>query len=79
MFFELSKVGTATGPVLHLDVYGRQEPFLLLDNSHLQGLDELNLDNRSLCSSWTCLHQGQELHLEISTLQRPALHLNVYI
>ncbi len=101
-FFELSKVGTATWPVLHLDVSilqrsvryldvsTQQGTVLLLDvstpqgpelhldgmcinKSKLQGLDELNLDNRSLCFSWTFLHQGQELHLEMSTLQRPVL------
>jgi hypothetical protein len=80
-----------TMPELHLDLSSLQSPVLHLDGFPLQGT-ELNMvlsgQVACMCCSWTYLYTlqrpvhiyslGPDLHLEGSTLQIPALPLDVF-
>ncbi len=78
-------VSTQQGPELHLDVSTLQRPLLRLDISSKQR-PELYLERvrRTVACAglyMSILHTahsiGPELHLHLSTLQRPLLHLYV--
>jgi hypothetical protein len=80
-------MSTTQGPELHLDVYvsGQYDPLQLLDVSTSKGHElQMNIPRRQkpVLLQACAPHQGAftlgpKLYLDVSTLQRPMLHLEL--